>query len=100
MLVLETGVIIFFWKTIRALFREAMAVLSDKQLKKLAQHQYKREGGSTLLEPWLQPFWNWVVQQCPLWWAPNAITFIGLLINVVTSLLIIFYNPDGKHSVS
>lgn len=100
MIIWETGIFIFFYKTARALAREMMEVLSDRQLRKLSQHKYKRDGGYTLLEAWLQPFWNWTVEKCPMWWAPNAITFIGLLINVFTSLLVIIYNPDGQQSVS
>lgn len=100
MIIVETGVIIFFWKTINALLSEMMAILSEKELKKLSEHKYKRDGDYTLLEPYLQPFWNWVVDKCPLWWAPNAITLIGLLINIATSLLIIYYNPDNKHQVT
>ncbi|KAF6029573.1 CEPT1 [Bugula neritina] len=72
-----------------------MDVLSARQLKNLAEHKYKRDGEYTMLEPLLQPFWNWTVSKCPLWWAPNAITFIGLMINIFTSLLIVIYNPDN-----
>lgn len=100
MLVFETGCVFFFWKTVRALMQEMMEILSHRQLKKLEEHKYKREGEYTLLEPYLQPFWTWTVEQCPLWWAPNAITFVGLLINIFTSLLVIAYNPDGKGNVS
>lgn len=100
MVVFESGVIIFGWQTVAALIRERMSVLSDRQLKKLSEHKYKREGGLTLLEPLLNPFWNWTVERCPLWWAPNAITFIGLMVNVITALLIICYNPDGTGHVS
>ena len=101
MISLETGgFIIFFWKTIRAIVTDLMAVLSDKQLKRLSEHKYKRDGGYTLLEPQLQPFWNWVVEKCPTWLAPNTITFVGLMVNVFTSLIIIFYIPDNKEHVS
>lgn len=35
-----------------------------------------------------------------MWIAPNLITIIGLFINVVTSLALIYYNPDGKDTNS
>ena len=91
MIIYETGFIIFIWKTINALMSEMMAVLTDKQLKKLTEHKYKRDGGYTFLEPYLQPFWTWLVEKCPLWWAPNAITLIGLFVNIVTALVIVEY---------
>jgi len=99
MVVLEGGVIYFFWKTIKSFKSEMMDVLSARQLKNLAEHKYKRDGEYTMLEPLLQPFWNWTVSKCPLWWAPNAITFIGLMINIFTSLLIVIYNPDNVQKV-
>lgn len=100
MIIFGTSVVFFIWKTINAIIDEMMAILSDRQLKNLADHKYKREGDYTFLEPYLQPFWNWVVGKCPLWWAPNAITFVGLLINIATALLIIYYNPDNNQQVN
>jgi len=48
------------------------------------------------VEPYLQPWWNFVVGCLPLWLAPNLITIIGLFLNILTSLLLVYYNPDGK----
>uniref|UniRef100_A0A8C5UIV6 Cholinephosphotransferase 1 n=1 Tax=Malurus cyaneus samueli TaxID=2593467 RepID=A0A8C5UIV6_9PASS len=56
------------------------APLSPAQLKRLEQHRYSA-AGSSLLEPWLQPYWGWLVEQVPRWLAPNAITMGGLLLN-------------------
>lgn len=44
----------------------------------------------------LQPYWNWLVQKLPLWLAPNLITIIGLLVNILTALILMCYDPDGK----
>lgn len=44
----------------------------------------------------LQPYWNWLVTKLPLWLAPNLITIIGLLVNILTALVLMYYNPDAK----
>ncbi|XP_005109346.1 cholinephosphotransferase 1 [Aplysia californica] len=68
-------------------------ILTQGQLKRLKEHKYSAEGQS-VLEPPMQVFWRWTVEQVPLWWAPNAITIIGLIINIVTTLILAFYSPD------
>ena len=73
-------------------------VLTTGQLRRLLEHQYKAEG-SSLLEPVMQKFWQWLVEQVPRWWAPNAITAIGLAINVFTTLIMVYYSPDAKRQV-
>ena len=70
-------------------------VLSSSQLKRLSDHKYSCTS-SSLLEPFLQPWWNWVVSQIPIWLAPNLITITGLAVNIITSLVLIYVNPDGK----
>lgn len=70
-------------------------VLSVQQLKRLSEHKYSCTS-SSLLDPWLQPWWNWLVSMTPLWLAPNLITIIGLIVNIVTTLILVTYSPDGK----
>ncbi|XP_057379785.1 cholinephosphotransferase 1-like isoform X1 [Daphnia carinata] len=70
-------------------------VLDTTQLKRLKEHKYSCTS-SSVLEPLLQPWWNWVVQCLPLWLAPNLITITGLILNILTSLVLVYYNPDGK----
>ena len=36
----------------------------------------------------------------PLWLAPNLITFIGLLVNVLTSVPVVFLDPNAQGVVS
>lgn len=36
----------------------------------------------------------------PLWVAPNLITIVGLIVNIVTALILLHYNPDGKSNNS
>ncbi|PVD33414.1 hypothetical protein C0Q70_04670 [Pomacea canaliculata] len=74
-------------------------ILSEQQLKRLSEHKYSA-GGQSLLEPFLQPFWRWLVEQIPLWVAPNLLTIAGLVVNIVSTLIIIYYSPDAKSEVS
>lgn len=70
-------------------------VLSPIQLKRLSEHKYSSESLS-LLDSWLQPWWNWLVGTVPPWVAPNLITIVGLIINIVTTLVLVWYSPDAK----
>lgn len=74
-------------------------ILSGDQLRKLAEHKYS-SSGSTFLDPWMQKFWTWFVQKIPLWVAPNTMTIIGLLINAITTLILIYHSPDARQDVS
>ncbi|CAL1281987.1 unnamed protein product [Larinioides sclopetarius] len=69
-------------------------ILSPVQLKRLSDHRYS-SSGRTLLDPIVQPFWNWLVLKLPLWLSPNLMTISGLIINILTSLILICYSPDG-----
>uniref|UniRef100_A0A8C5PWL7 Cholinephosphotransferase 1 n=1 Tax=Leptobrachium leishanense TaxID=445787 RepID=A0A8C5PWL7_9ANUR len=68
--------------------------LTALQLKRLEEHKYSAVG-SSLSEPWLQIYWNWLVSKVPLWVAPNTITSVGLLLNVLTTLILIYYCPTA-----
>jgi len=74
-------------------------LLSEVQLRRLKEHRYSAES-SSLFDPLLQKWWNWLVTQVPLWLAPNLITSLGLLVNILTSLILIYYSPDCKQTVS
>jgi len=69
--------------------------LSAGQLQRLKEHRYCSEGRS-ISEFIFQPFWNWVVTLMPLWVAPNLITILGLILNVVTSTLVILNSPQAN----
>lgn len=79
------------------LYREKL--LSNGQLKRLSEHTYSCENIG-LLDPFLQPFWNFLTSKTPLWLAPNLITVSGLLVNIVTTLILVWYSPDAKTEVS
>ena len=73
-------------------------VLSSSELKGLKEHKYSVVC-NTLLDPLMQVYWRWLVDLLPMWWAPNAITLAGLLVNIVTTLILIMYSPDAKQEV-
>nr|XP_029723913.1 cholinephosphotransferase 1 isoform X5 [Aedes albopictus] len=70
-------------------------LLQPTQLKKLGDHKYSCSNVS-LLDPFLQPWWCWLVSKVPLWLAPNLITIVGLIINIVTTLILIYFSPNGR----
>ena len=75
-----------------------ISVLNERQLKRLSEHKYSAQCVS-ILDPCFQVYWRWLVEQLPLWLAPNTITISGLVINVATSLLLIWYCPQAKGEV-
>ncbi len=67
---------------------------------RLGEHKYS-SSGSTLLDPIMQKFWNWFVAHCiPRWWAPNAMTLVGLVFNLFTCSLLVYYSPDARQEVN
>lgn len=75
-----------------------MGQLSEVQLRRLEVHKYSC-ASTSLMDPMMQKWWCWLVEQCPLTLAPNLITITGLLINIITSLLLVYYSPDAKQEV-
>lgn len=71
------------------------SVLNEAQLKRLSEHKYSAQCVS-ILDPCFQVYWRWLVEQLPLWLAPNTITISGLVINVATSLILMWYCPQAK----
>lgn len=70
-------------------------LLNESQLKKLESHKYSCEN-SSLVDPYLQPYWNWLITLVPLRIAPNLITIWGLFVNIITTLILVGYSPDIK----
>ncbi|KAI6201036.1 hypothetical protein M3Y96_00798600 [Aphelenchoides besseyi] len=62
--------------------------LDDGQISRLSNHKYSSVDSSILDELFMHKVWNWVVQLYPYWLAPNVITFIGLIVNAVTVLVL------------
>ncbi|XP_028030955.1 cholinephosphotransferase 1 isoform X4 [Bombyx mandarina] len=70
-------------------------ILNAAQLKRLSEHKYSCTSAS-VLDAWLQPWWCWLVSKTPLWLAPNLITILGLIVNIVTTLILVWYSPDAR----
>ncbi|XP_060934426.1 cholinephosphotransferase 1 [Limanda limanda] len=68
--------------------------LSAAQLKRLEEHQYSAAGRS-LVEPPCQVYWNWLVEQTPTWVAPNTLTIVGLMVNIVSTVVLVYYCPTA-----
>ncbi|XP_034767274.2 choline/ethanolaminephosphotransferase 1-like isoform X2 [Acipenser ruthenus] len=68
--------------------------LSRHQLKRLDEHRY-RSAGRSLLEPIMQCYWEWLVARVPVWIAPNLITIVGLVTNIFTTLVLVYYCPTA-----
>lgn len=73
--------------------------LSPAQLKRLEEHKYSAAGRS-LFEPPCQIYWNWLVQQIPTWVAPNTLTIVGLLVNILSTVVLVYYCPTATEEVS
>lgn len=72
--------------------------LTTQHLSNLKDHKYSCTGKS-VIEPFFQLFWNWVIKYVPISIAPNTLTLIGLIVNVFSVLIITYYSPDGKKPV-
>lgn len=73
--------------------------LSPAQLKRLEEHKYSASGRS-LFEPPCQIYWNWLIQQIPTWIAPNTLTIVGLLVNILSTVVLVYYCPTATEEVS
>lgn len=48
----------------------------------------------------MQKFWRWCIDNwIPEWWAPNAMTLVGLIVNVFTCSLMVYYSPNAKQDI-
>ena len=64
--------------------------ISEKQLRNLKKHEYQKEGTS-ILEPYFDVFWTWIVQFVPLWIAPNLITLLGSMTCAIQAGVMLHY---------
>ncbi|OQV21592.1 Choline/ethanolaminephosphotransferase 1 [Hypsibius exemplaris] len=73
----------------------AQPILSNHQLTKLKEHKYASINNA-FLDPYMNHFWLWLVQRVPAWIHPNTLTVGGLVVNALTTLILIYYSPDAK----
>jgi hypothetical protein len=78
--------------------RRLPVVLNEQQIRRLKEHKYASEG-TTLFDPFMQKFWKWLVEFCPLWVAPNLVTIVGLAINIGTSILLMIFTDGAREQV-
>uniref|UniRef100_A0A915KXH8 Uncharacterized protein n=1 Tax=Romanomermis culicivorax TaxID=13658 RepID=A0A915KXH8_ROMCU len=71
------------------------ANLTNKQLKRLSEHRYNVQNNSTI-EPYLNIFWNKVVEHLPLWLSPNLITIAGFFVNLVSVFILLCYHHNQE----
>jgi hypothetical protein len=73
--------------------------MTPTELKRLAAHKYNALNSSILDDLCMQKFWNWLVEKYPIWLAPNAITLIGLTVNITAVFILAWHSFDGKQDV-
>ncbi|CAH2234410.1 jg21213 [Pararge aegeria aegeria] len=73
--------------------------LSKDQLEGFEKYKYNSIDTSILSNYVMHPFWNWCVQFCPVWVAPNLLTFTGFLLTVLNFLLFSYYDY-GFHALT
>lgn len=66
--------------------------LSKDVLKGFDNYKYSCQDTSPLSNYLMHPFWNQTVKLCPLWIAPNLLTFIGFLCCIGHFLIPAFYD--------
>ncbi|XP_031640939.1 cholinephosphotransferase 1 isoform X1 [Contarinia nasturtii] len=80
---------------LKNIFSNKNKLLVPAQLKRLTEHKYSMTSCS-LLDPILNPWWCWLVSKTPMWLAPNLITLVGLIVNIATTLILVYYSPNGR----
>ncbi|CAG4985724.1 unnamed protein product [Colias eurytheme] len=73
--------------------------LSKDKLEGFEKYKYNSIDTSVLSQYVMHPFWDWCVQFCPMWIAPNLLTFGGFLLTVLNFLLFTYYDY-GFHALT
>ena len=72
--------------------------ITPEGLQQLDLYKYK-SGKYTWLDNAFQPYWNYMVTLVPMWMAPNLLTFLGWLLFMSSSLLILYHDVTLKHDI-
>lgn len=67
--------------------------ISQAGLKNLDNYGYHGEDRSFFGNLILKHWWNWAVERVPMWFAPNLLTLLGLISNVIGYVLVLYYSP-------
>ncbi|VDK36593.1 unnamed protein product [Taenia asiatica] len=73
-----------------------MPMFSEIMIDGVRKHKYSCVDTSPLSNYVLHPFWNYIVQYCPTWIAPNMLTIVGFGLTVLNFLMLTFYDWDFK----
>uniref|UniRef100_A0A0K0EV68 diacylglycerol cholinephosphotransferase n=1 Tax=Strongyloides venezuelensis TaxID=75913 RepID=A0A0K0EV68_STRVS len=71
-------------------------VLDNDELRRLGNHKYSASDSSILDHLIFQRFWNWLVNFLPMSLAPNTITLLGLVSNLITVGILSTYCYTAK----
>lgn len=72
-----------------------MTILTEQQKAGVRNFVYKGRDDSLVYKYFLSPFAQFILDALiPTWMAPNVITTIGLLSNIIVVVLVAVYNPD------
>lgn len=66
--------------------------LKPEHLAGFDQYKYSAVDTSPLSKYVMHPFWNACVKICPMWLAPNLLTFVGFLFTVANWILLTYYD--------
>ena len=74
-------------------------MLTKKQLKVISGPYEYRCQNETILDPMFQIYWQWLSKKLPSNLAPNIMTYAGLALNIMATLVLLSRSPDAKEKV-
>jgi len=66
--------------------------LKAEHLAGFDQYKYSAKDTSPLSKYVMHPFWNSVIKICPMWVAPNLLTFVGFLFTFANWVILAYYD--------
>uniref|UniRef100_A0AC35TGZ1 Choline/ethanolaminephosphotransferase 1-like n=1 Tax=Rhabditophanes sp. KR3021 TaxID=114890 RepID=A0AC35TGZ1_9BILA len=72
-------------------YKERDCELSTIEITRLGNHKYNAVDCSFLDELCFKRFWTWLIEYFPLSLAPNTITLVGLIINLITVSILSYF---------
>ncbi|XP_030376746.1 ethanolaminephosphotransferase 1 [Scaptodrosophila lebanonensis] len=66
--------------------------LTREQINGFDNYKYSAIDTSPLSKYVMHPFWNWLVEFFPRWFAPNLMTFLGFLFSAMNLVLLSYYD--------
>lgn len=66
--------------------------LTKEHLSGFNKYKYSARDTSPLSVYVMHPFWNYIVQFCPTWLAPNVLTFVGFLFSLANFVFLSYFD--------